>query len=60
MSKITRRAKCCDRDSDIDDELVGVLTAISIVTKRLSRRLAVLENQTESEGEKNAVSEYAD
>ncbi|GHU53468.1 hypothetical protein FACS1894132_05710 [Clostridia bacterium] len=32
------------RDQERNDELIGVLTAISIVSKRLARRLTALEH----------------
>ena len=37
------------RDRETQDELVGVLTAISVVSKRLARKLALLERRTPGE-----------
>ncbi len=31
------------RDPDLDEELAGILTAISVVSKRLAKKLRVLE-----------------
>jgi hypothetical protein len=36
------------RDEDLDEELAGILTAISIVSKRLARKLLTLRSQDES------------
>lgn len=33
------------RDHELDEELAGVLTAISVVSKRLARKLTVLSRQ---------------
>jgi glucose-6-phosphate-specific signal transduction histidine kinase len=43
--------KNMDRDvtKEMQDEMVGVLTAISIVSKRLANRLLQLEEQKEKE-----------
>lgn len=38
-------------DAETHEELVGVLTAISIVSRRLAHRLALLENAQQSKGE---------
>jgi len=35
-------------DSEIDEELAGILTAISIVSRRLARKLLRLSRQDES------------
>ena len=35
------------RDMEVDDEIIGVLYAISVVSKRLARNLALLERQGE-------------
>ncbi|NCC14925.1 MAG: hypothetical protein EOM28_01045 [Clostridia bacterium] len=41
------------RDRVSDEELIGVLTAISVVSKRLARKLSILAGQSQSkEGEK--------
>ena len=36
----------------IQEEMIGVLTAISIVSKRLANRLTQLDEQNEKKGEK--------
>ena len=36
------------RDVDLDEELAGILTAISIVSKRLAKKLLALQNRDES------------
>jgi len=44
----------CDRE--LEEELAGILTAISIVSKRLAKKLLALQqrdDQTEEGGEKN-------
>jgi len=38
---------------EIQDEMVGVLTAISIVSKRLASRLLDLDNEPEDEQKKD-------
>jgi len=35
------------RDHDIDEELAGILTAISIVSKRLAKKLLALQQRDE-------------
>ena len=42
------------RDMEVDDEIIGVLYAISVVSKRLARKLTVLkwENERMAEGGK--------
>lgn len=35
-------------DVDLDEELVGILTAISIVSKRLAKKLLALQKRDES------------
>lgn len=49
-----RFAECRDRERERNEELIGVLTAISIVSKRLAGRLTALEHQYEEKtrGEK--------
>lgn len=37
-----------ETDLDIGEELVGVLTAISVVSKRLARKLTALQQQAEN------------
>lgn len=39
------------RDAELDEELVGILTAISVVSKRLAKKLLALQKQNESTGE---------
>ncbi|MFS2315909.1 hypothetical protein QUC22_06165 [Dehalococcoides mccartyi] len=36
------------RDVDLDEELAGILTAISIVSKRLAKKLLALQKRDES------------
>lgn len=36
------------RDHDLDEELAGILTAISIVSKRLAKKLVALQQRDES------------
>jgi hypothetical protein len=47
------------RDYDLDEELVGILTAISVVSKRLARKLMVFPKQ-EEETEKGEKSDGQD
>jgi hypothetical protein len=45
------KAKSTDtdlRDVDLDEELAGILTAISIVSKRLAKKLLALQKRDES------------
>lgn len=39
-----------NRDAEINEELVGVLTAISVVSKRLAKKLALLEQRSAENG----------
>ncbi len=39
------------RDDDLDEELAGILTAISIVSKRLAKKLLALQKRDETTGE---------
>ena len=49
-----------ERGSGCDEEMIGVLMAISVVSKRLARRL-IQENQTKEEGEShNDRTEHGD
>ena len=41
------------RDTNMDEELADVLTAISVVAKRLARKLTMLSRQENSEGGKS-------
>ena len=43
----------------IDDEIIGVLYAISLVSKRLARNLAVLSRQDEHSKERRRKKEWA-
>jgi hypothetical protein len=36
------------RDTELDEELAGILTAISVVSKRLAKKLLALQKQKES------------
>jgi len=46
------KAKNTDlRDGNLDEELAGILTAISIVSKRLAKKLLALQKRDESAGE---------
>ncbi len=48
------------RDAELDEELAGVLTAISIVSKRLAKKLTTLarhENDDEEGGNPNGKDE---
>lgn len=38
-------------NAELDEELAGILTAISVVSKRLARKLLALQRQDESTGE---------
>ena len=38
------------RDAELDEELAGILTAISVVSKRLAKKLLALQRQNESTG----------
>lgn len=41
-----RDADICD--TELDEELAGILTAISVVSKRLAKKLIALQKQKES------------
>ena len=45
------------RDTELDEELAGILTAISVVSKRLAKKLLALQKQNESTGEGGAPDE---
>jgi len=49
---MTTQVKQKGVNKDMQEEMVGVLTAISIVSKRLANRLSQLDEQNEKEGEK--------
>lgn len=42
-----------NRDPEMDEELADVLTAISVVAKRLARKLATISRQEKTEGGKS-------
>jgi hypothetical protein len=42
------------RDTELDEELAGILTAISVVSKRLAKKLLALQRQNESAREGGA------
>lgn len=64
MDRTTTAALTRGRDTETTEELVGVLTAISLVSKRLAKKLMLLERQSaENGGAKDAekvVSAHAD
>ena len=45
------------RDVELDEELAGILTAISVVSKRLAKKLIALQKQKESTREGGAPDE---
>ena len=45
------------RDVELDEELAGILTAISVVSKRLAKKLLALQKQKESTREGGAPDE---
>ena len=45
------------RDAELDEELAGILTAISVVSKRLAKKLLALQKQKESTLEGGAPDE---
>ena len=49
---MTTQVKQKGVNKDMQEEMVGVLTAISIVSKRLANRLSQLDEQNEQKGEK--------
>lgn len=48
---------CREADLDIDEELAGVLMAISVVSKRLARKLTALRQQVENAEEGGKANE---
>lgn len=48
---------CRETDLDIDEELAGVLTAISVVSKRLAKKLTALRQQAENAEEGGKANE---
>ena len=49
---MTTQVKQKGVNKDMQEEMVGVLTAISIVSKRLANRLSQLDERNEKKGEK--------
>lgn len=49
---MTTQVKQKEENQVIQEEMVGVLTAISIVSKRLAKRLSQLDEQNEKKGER--------
>ena len=45
------------RDAELDEELAGILTAISVVSKRLAKKLLALQKQKRIHGEGGAPDE---
>ena len=43
------------RDAELDEELAGILTAISVVSKRLAKKLLALQKQKELQLEQSAI-----
>lgn len=44
-------------DTEIDEELADVLTAISVVSKRLAKKLAMLSSQSKEKTEEGKLDE---
>lgn len=54
MQTQTNQNDTQSRDHELDEELAGILTAISVVSKRLARKLMTLSRQEEiAKGEKS-------
>ncbi len=51
MQTQTKQIEVENRDHELDDELVGILTAISVVSKRLAKKLSTLSRQDRQETE---------
>ena len=47
MQNQTNQNDTQSRDHELDEELAGILTAISVVSKRLARKLMTLSRQEE-------------
>jgi hypothetical protein len=47
MDVKTKPPDTASRDMELDEELAGILTAISIVSKRLAKKLLALQKQGE-------------
>lgn len=50
MDRKSTAALTHERDAETTEELVGVLTAISLVSKRLAKKLMLLEKQSSGNG----------
>jgi hypothetical protein len=51
MQRQTQNPDTTYRDKELDEELAGILTAISVVSKRLAVKLRKLAQQAEQEAE---------
>jgi hypothetical protein len=66
MDKKSTAAFTRTRDAEATEELVGVLTAISVVSKRLAKKLTLLEQMSvgnggiSADGNKRATAVHAD
>ena len=47
MNAKTKPPNIAPRDTELDEELVGILAAISVVSKRLAKKLLTLQKQLE-------------
>ena len=54
MNAKTKPPDIAPRDTELDEELTGILTAISVVSKRLARKLLALQRQLEATEEGGA------
>ncbi|QGT99532.1 hypothetical protein SYNTR_0939 [Candidatus Syntrophocurvum alkaliphilum] len=50
MQKQANQTDTNSRDSEMDEKLADVLTAISVVSKRLAKKLLTLKQQEEERG----------
>lgn len=50
MDRKRKTALSAERDAENTEELVGVLTAISLVSKRLAKNLVLLEQRSAENG----------
>ena len=41
-----------EKDTEVDEELIDVLTSISVVSMRLARKLTMLARQSQRKGER--------
>ncbi len=51
MGTQTKQTDTECRDPEVDEELADVLTAISVVSKRLARKLKMISRQNEQKAE---------